>query len=196
MDTPLSLSAIMDLTDIELLLKSRLDFEKMQALAFTLGQDKAKCEFVIELCVNPDPQIAFRASWVVACFAYLKPDLFVNYLQAVLNSYPKLKNPSVQRSFSKIIMLFSKKEMMHKYQLMPNVFDNSLDASFDWLLDSQTAVAVQANVAEIIFQLSPYHDWVLEELTIILQNKLVHGSQALKSRAKKILNASANINKL
>lgn len=178
---------IMKLTEIEKELKGRLDFFRMTELSFFTANGKVKCGDLISLCRHQDQQIAFRASWVLEFFAHDKPELFINHLPDFLVLYPKILNQSVQRCFTKILMLLTAKKFLVAHSISPVIFDECLSASFDWLINPKTPVAVQANALDVIFQLSPYHDWVLEELKVILQDKLVSGSPALTSRAKRIL---------
>lgn len=168
-------------------LKARLDFDGMVELSSLTAKGKASCEDLIDLCGHPDQQVAFRASWVLEFFAASKSEMFLKYLSQFLTLYPKICNQSVQRSFTKILMLLTKRKFMLVQKLNPAMFDECLSASFDWLINPKTPVAVQANALDVIFQLSPYHDWILEELKVILEQKLTSGSPALISRAKRVL---------
>jgi hypothetical protein len=85
------------------------------------------------------------------------------------------------------MMQLTDEKFMRKAKFKASVFDECLTVSFDWLLNRETPVAVQCNALDIIFQLSPYHDWIIEELAVILEQKLVSNSPALLSRSKKIL---------
>ena len=172
---------------IEQKLQHRLDFDGMFDLACGTADKKIKCTDIIDLCNYQNQQIAFRASWVLEFAFGLNNQIFLRQLPAFLNLYPKIKNSSVQRNFTKIMIQLTEEKFMGKAKLKPSIFDESLTATFEWLLNSETPVAVQANTLEIIFQLSAYHYWVLEELTVILEQKLISGSPALLSRSKKIL---------
>lgn len=174
-------------SEIEKQLKNKLDFDGMIQLSFLTANGNVKCEDLISLCDNPDQQVAFRASWVLEFFAHANSETFLSHLTGFLALYPKVTNRSVQRCFTKVVMMLTEKKFLLAQRLKASKFDECLSASFDWLMDSKTPVAVQANALELIFQLSPHHDWVLEELKVILQQKLVSGSPALISRAKSIL---------
>lgn len=178
---------MMRLNEIEEKLKSRLDFHAMKELASGISTKEVKCQDLIALCAHHGPQLAFRASWVLAFVAHTNPVSFLPHLTEFLILYPKATNQSVQRNFTKILMLLTSRKFMLANRLNAAIFDDCLTASFDWLLHPTTDVAVQANALEAIFQLTPFHDWILDELKVILQQKLVSGSPALVSRAKRIL---------
>ncbi len=177
----------MKLIEIQEKLKSRLNFDGMVELAHLTAHGKIKYEDILNLCDYQDQQIAFRASWVLDFFAHANTDMFLTQLSRFLKLYPNVSNQSVQRNFTKIMMLLTEKKFMRMQQLEHTIFDDCLTASFDWLINPKTPIAVQANAIDVVFQLSPYHDWVLDELKVILQQKLVSGSAALTSRAKKVL---------
>lgn len=177
----------MKIAEIETRLKSRLNFDGMIEIAYVVGDADANCKDVISLCEHQDQQVAFRASWTLDFIAAVHTEIFLNDLSVFLKLYPTIKNLSVQRSFTKIMMILTEGKFMRTQNLKPIIFDDCFTATFDWLLDPQTPLAVQCNAMDVVFQLSPYHDWVIDELKVILQQKLISGSPALISRSKKIL---------
>lgn len=84
-------------------------------------------------------------------------------------------------------MRLTKKDLMHFYRLKPDDFDSILEATFDWLINPKTPLAVQCNAMDIVYRLSPYHDWIKEELKVVLEQKLLVKSAALNSRTKRVL---------
>lgn len=177
----------MNLIEIERTLQNRLGFNEMLILAKLTASGKINCREMIGLCNHNNPQIAFRASWVLDAVSTVNLDAFIVHLSDFLELYPTITNASVQRSFTKIMMLLTQEKLMRNQGLKPKSFEECLGATFDWLLNPKTPVAVQSNALEVVFQLSPYYDWVLEELTVILEEKLVSSSPALISRAKRLL---------
>lgn len=177
----------MKIAEIEHKLKSHLNFDGMVEIAYAVGNADASCKDVISLCKHKDQQVAFRASWTLDFIAAVYTELFLVNLSDFLKLYPTVKNLSVQRCFTKVMMMLTERKFMHTQNFNSKIFDDCFTATFDWLIDSKTPLAVQCNAMDIVFQLSPYHNWVVEELTVILQQKLISGSPALISRSKKIL---------
>lgn len=177
----------MDIFEIEQKFRHRLGVNEMLTLTHLTLNGDIDCKDIIGLCGHQNPQIAFRASWTLESIAYRNPEIFLFHLSDFLSLYPTITNHSVQRCFTKIMMQLTDEKFMRKAMFKASVFDECLTVSFDWLLNPETPVAVQCNALDIIFQLSPYHDWIIEELAIILEQKLVSNSPALLSRSKKIL---------
>ncbi|WP_017257847.1 hypothetical protein [Pedobacter arcticus] len=177
----------MDLIQIERALQNRLGFNDMLIFAKLTASSKINCRDMMSLCIHKNPQIAFRASWVLDTVTVLDLDVFLVNLSVFLELYPTITNSSVQRCFTKIMMLLTASKLINTVGNEPDRFEECLSATFDWLLNPKTPVAVQSNALEVVFQLSPYYDWVLEELTVMLEEKLVSSSPALISRAKRLL---------
>lgn len=142
---------------------------------------------VLDLCFNPNAQIAFRAAWLLENIEKLSAQHFLTICSDFMQRYTKQNNLSGQRHFTLIMMRLTKADGMRFYKLKPEDFDEVLAATFLWILNPKTPVAVQCNAIDVIFQLAKYHEWVLDELKVILEKNLVSNSAALISRSKRIL---------
>ena len=142
---------------------------------------------VLDLCFHDKDKIVFRAAWLLEHVEVSSPERFKSVLINFIKCYPNQINWSAQRHFTKIMMRLTRKDLMNFYRLKPDDFDLIIEATFDWLINSKTPLAVQCNAMNIIYQLSPYHEWVKEELKIVLEQKLLVESAALTSRAKRVL---------
>lgn len=142
---------------------------------------------VLYLCKHENQKILFRASWLLEHIEYHHPNLFKIVLKEFLLDYPNQVNESAQRCFSKILMSLSCPKGMKFYNLDYKDFEDSLSASFDWLINENTPVAIKSNCIDIIYQLYKNEDWIENELKIILEQNLLSTSPALLSRTKKVL---------
>jgi hypothetical protein len=156
-------------------------------LANKIVDEKLNLKYLMDLCFHKSNQIEFRAAWALEFVEVLSPKMFLPFVKSFIKVYPGVKNDSVQRHFSKIMMRLTSKIFMSFYRLKPEDFENVLEVSFEWLLNPKTPIAVQSNVMQIIFQLSDYQDWIKDELKIILEQKLLSNSAGLISKSKHLL---------
>lgn len=168
---------------VKSLLENRMTLAEMKSLSGLISKDELEVLKVLKFCLSDQPKLAFRSAWLLEDVAYFHPDSFKIVVPEFLKAYPKIKNLSVKRHFTKILMLLTKSsEKSTHYD-----FDECLETTFDWLLDKETPLAVQCNAMDVIYNLSYKDDWVLEELKNILEQKLITQSPALISRSKRIL---------
>ncbi|MFC5282666.1 hypothetical protein [Pedobacter alpinus] len=160
------------------------DVKKLTAL--TLNRE-ISINDLFSLCLYQHQQIAFRASWVLENVADSTVNVFEEVVPQFLNAYPQIKNLSVKRHFTKIMMMLYKTNRLNEQNFNADLLEKSLTATFDWLLDPKTPLAVQCNALDLVFDFSKKENWVLEELKVILEKKLVTNSPALKSRSKRLL---------
>ena len=116
------------------------------------------------------------------CVGYSYDGMIPN-LPSFLDKYISQHNNSCL--FTKILVFFSGRErieLLNRYELSPVI-----ETTFEWLINSETPVAVQANCLDILFNLRHKCDWVEEELKSQVVFMLRDGTAAMQSRGKKLL---------
>lgn len=156
-------------------------------LAILTTNGEIEFKDILNLCLEPDKQIAFRAAWLLELVEMMAMDDFKPLIGDFLKIYPLVKNESVQRHFTKIMMRLTRLEIKEFYTIKSADLERCFGITFNWLLDHQTPLAVQCNCMDIIYQLSNDKHWIMEDLKIILEKKLLSGSPALISRSTRIL---------
>jgi len=73
------------------------------------------------------------------------------------------------------------KPLISEYQ------EQIIEITFDWLIDSQTPVAVKVNCMDILLHFGKEQPWIPDELSSQVQFLLKDGSAAVQSRGKRIL---------
>ena len=165
--------------------KNSLSKKEVLALVEQASQDVNDCISLLELSFNERREIAFRAAWVLEYTLEERPEVLVSFLPAFLHSYPKQKNQSCRRHFTKILMYVSNKKLLRLlqgYDLSP-----AINATFEWLIESDTPVAVRVNCMDILFQLREYEDWLEDGLKAQIEFFLKDGGAAMQSRGRKLL---------
>jgi hypothetical protein len=157
--------------------------------AIKIAQDKTCLPSnLIDLSFDPEKEIAFRASWVLEQFLYYRLDDLLQSLPEFIAGYHLQKNQSCQRHFTKIMMFivdlgsFSETSI-----LLARYKDQIIETTFDWLINPETPVAVQANCMDILFLFCKEQSWIKDELFFQVQFLLRDGSASVQSRGKRIL---------
>lgn len=140
---------------------------------------------LISLTFYKAPQVAFHAAWLLEYRQKKFPDEFNRHLEYFMDSYPDQKNKSCQRHYTKILMgqLNSNRNIILKSTNLEAV----TEATFEWLTDPGTPVAVTANCMDILFYLSAHFGWIADELKLQIEFLLRNGGAAIQSRGKRIL---------
>lgn len=175
-----------NMTKVECLpyLKNKIGKKTVQHLAQSACDDVDALNDLIDLSFYPDPQIAFRATWILEYAFTFNRDSFVVCLPEFLNAYLKQNNNSCRRQYTKILMGLSEKgsNYLEEYDLSELV-----EVTFEWLIDPETPVAVQVNCLDILFNLSNRYDWIEDELKAQIVFLLKDGTAAMQSRGKNLL---------
>ena len=169
------------------------DLEKELAKAFgkkgalerakICGAQPGGAKDLIELSFHRDQPIGFRASWILELM-FADRELLRNELHTFLDAYPKQKNLSCRRHFTKILMQVLN-DKGFKEELRHFNWDDIIEATFEWLAGSP--VAVQVNCLDILFKLKDKESWIKEELEDQINFFLRNGTAAMQSRGKRLL---------
>ena len=143
---------------------------------------------LISLSLYPQNEIAFRASWVLEQVLYYRWDDLVPFIPDLIAGYLIQKNRSCQRHYSKIMMYLTDSESATETHSLLSIYqDQIIEITFDWLIDSQTPVAVKVNCMDILLHFGKEQPWIPDELRSQVQFLLKDGSAAVQSRGKRIL---------
>lgn len=140
---------------------------------------------LIELSFHSEQETAFRSSWVLEYCMMLCPNALTDHLDYFIETYPKQNNLSCKRHFTKLMMSLSEPcnhTLLHQCDLDPVI-----EATFEWLINPGTPVAVQVNCLDILFNLRSYGDWIEGELKAQIEFLLKDGTAAMQSRGKRVL---------
>ncbi len=138
---------------------------------------------LIELNFSQEQAVEFRASWTLEALQIYYPDLFEKVLLQFLGAFPAQSNQSCRRHYTNILCrVLDAGSSLPAYNFLPIV-----EACFEWLSDSQTPVAVQANCLSALWRLRTVEEWIEEELAEQVRYLMKNGSAAMQSRGKRIL---------
>jgi len=170
-------------------LQKKLSSALSKANAIKIAQDKTCLPGdLIDLSFDPVKEISFRASWVLEQFLYYRLDDLLQSLPEFITGYLIQKNQSCQRHFTKIMMFIVDLESFSDSSIvLARYKEQIIETTFDWLINPETPVAVQANCMDILFPFCKEQSWIKDELRFQVQFLLRDGSASLQSRGKRIL---------
>ncbi|WP_423149710.1 hypothetical protein [Rubrolithibacter danxiaensis] len=163
--------------------------EKVKILSELAGKSKDSTPSLIEITFDEKTEIAFRAAWILEEVAVKYYALFLPNIRLFLQVYPEQKNHSCQRHYTKILLLLIKR---NESVILDEYAESLIETSFEWLIDSETPVAVAVNCFDILFYFNKKNLWIGEELAAQIEFLMKDGSAALQSRGKKVLNKIRN----
>jgi len=133
--------------------------------------------------------IAFRAAWILEYVASRYPHRFMEIFETFIGELPQQKNFSCLRHFTKILMMITGPQAPLDYVISYKKINRErlAEVVFNWLINAETPVAVQANCLDVLYNMSNELSWISEELRLQIEFLLREGSPAIQSRGRKIL---------
>lgn len=160
---------------------------KVEKLAALGGAQAYSLKDLLDLTFYPRRPIAFRAAWVLEYVQVNFPERFLAVRDEFLQRYPAQKNPGCRRHYAKIVMHLSTPDWAQKGVSRAYDWQSVIEATFDWLADPKTPVAVKVYCMDILFNLRGEADWIGDELRAQTEFLLRDGSAAIQSRGHAIL---------
>jgi len=178
----------MSIINLESILSAALSKNRVAELVLEEKNKLLDIQQLYSLCYHPEQTLAFRASWILETIVLTHPEQLLPVIDKFLSDFPKQKNPSCQRHFTKILMCIQDNNAspLIKEALAQADREVLVSTVFDWLIDPDTPLAVLANCMDILYGFSEEFDWIQEALTYQLTQLMDRGSPALNSRGKRI----------
>lgn len=161
---------------------SRIGKAQIQKLAAEVLQNFSSVRVLLELTLHPNHATAFRAAWLLETVVASDPSQFLPYVPEFISKYPEVKNHSCQRHYTKIVMTLGREMALPATEL-----SRIVEATFEWLIDARTPVAVKVNCFDILFIFRHHDDWIADELKAQIETLMKCGSPAVLARGKVIL---------
>lgn len=178
----------MSTISLESILSAALSKSRVAELVLEEKNKLLDIQELYTLCYHPEQTLAFRASWILETIVLTHPEQLLPVIDKFLSDFPKQKNRSCQRHFTKILMCIQDNNAspLLKEALAQADREALVSVVFDWIIDPDTPIAVLANCMDILFSFSKEFDWIREALGHQLDILMDRGSPALNSRGKRI----------
>jgi len=144
--------------------------------------------FLIEIVFEIKNKTSTKAAWVLELVCADKLDWLAPHLDYFIENIGIIEHDSAVRPISKIcnflaISYNSKKKSVIKIKLTSNHIEKIIETGFDWMI-SQHKVATKAYTMNTLFLLGKNHNWVHEELKLIILQNISKESAAYKARGR------------
>lgn len=124
-----------------------------------------------------------KACWILELIAEERMDLFYPFIDDYCAALKNYKSDSAIRSISKIGLFLVKDK---KIKLTETQEELIIETFLDWLIESDKA-ANAAYTMRTLYVLGKKHDWVNEELRVLLSRDCSHQTPGYKFAVKDIL---------
>lgn len=135
---------------------------KLNVTAGTLIIEEDMWDDAMALAGNPDPQVAFRASWALEYAYTVKPGEVERRFDRFFADFITSGSESVQRVYSKMLCDMLRRGDVHLTEVQS---EQAVERCFDLLSSPDTPIAVAVWQIELLYDMRHRFDWIEENLT-------------------------------
>lgn len=159
------------------------EHSKAQAIKISeyIGNDQSRFDELMELFFNDEYRVIQRTAWV---------------LSHCTDKYPFLANPHLDKLVENlksenlhVAVHRNTVRMLAGIDIPERLQGVLLELCFDYLLSPKTPIAVQAHSMQVIYNISQNEPDLLNELKMVIEERLPYGSAGFKSKGKKLIKA-------
>lgn len=143
-------------------------------------------EFVADLTAiafNTKDKNHHKACWILELICEERIALFLPFINDFCTTLSSFKSDPAIRSISKICMFLSKSKEISLTEVQE---EKIIETGLDWLISKDKA-ATFAYSLRAVYQLGKKHQWINEELKLLLSRDLSNQTPAYRSAVKDIL---------
>jgi len=146
-----------------------------------IGYNPQYFKNVLDLALQKDSPINWRAARVVVLSTQKYPELFEPYTNLIAKKFPAFKNAGLKRVFP-MALAFHKSKINDKNKIQ------LIDTCFKYTISENEDIAVRVNCMQLIYEIQKDIPELSTELKLTIELILQESeSHALKARAKMIL---------
>ena len=146
---------------------------------------------LISIAFQTTSKTHIKAAWILELVCEQQLQLLIPHLDFFAENLKNVSHDSAIRPVSKIcnflaIAYTSKKDLDFKNLIHKNHINTIIEVGFDWMIGT-TKVATKAYTMNALFLFGKKHDWVHQELKLVLEQQIPTESAAYKARGKMTL---------
>ncbi|MEO1261309.1 MAG: hypothetical protein AAFZ15_21070 [Bacteroidota bacterium] len=150
-----------------------------------IGNDPSRFAELVALFLNDEKKVAQRAAWILSHCTDIYPLLIRPHLKDLVENLRKTNlHDAIPRNTLRILAT---------QEIPETVKGHLLNLCFDYLMVAKLPVAIKIHAMQIVFNISKNEPDLLNELKMVIEERLPYGTAGFKSRGKKIVKA---INKI
>lgn len=154
---------------------------KVLKIANYIGNDTQRFENLMELFFKNEKVLTQRVAWVMSHCVDRYPYLITPYLERLLVN---LQNPKLHVGTKRNTV-----RVLQNVDLPEDLLGIAADVCFGFLMNINEATAVRAFSMPILYNICVKEPDLANELRLVLEEHIPHGTSGFKSRGKKILKA-------
>lgn len=155
---------------------------KQKTLEITayIGSDPARFAELIKLVLSGEDPVNKYAAWHISHYMEENPQLLDPHLKPMVENLGKGERcDSVIRSTLSALAKIA--------SIPVDLQGPVLQYSFDILLDSKKMVSIQVHAMQVVFNISKNEPDLLQELKMVIEERMPHGTTGYKARGRRIL---------
>lgn len=161
-------------------LSQRPQAEQIHEIVTYIGGSPARFTELIDLVLEGDKVISQYAAWLISHCMQQNPHLILPHLEALIHNLDKPNlNDSVIRSTVKALAVIG--DIPEELQGL------ALQRCFDYLLNPKIVVSIQVHAMQTVFNISKNEPDLLEELKMVIAERMPHGTAGYKARGRRII---------
>lgn len=151
--------------------------KEAELVAQSIAEDPKYVQQLWEMCISNEKH-SWRATWLMDKVYDIDSNLVRPYIPQMIALIPTLEDESKQRQYLKLISC----------ELLPkDISGEFINRCFDLLINATTAVAVKVHAMQVLYNFSKIEPDIQNELVIIIEEQMEHGTAGFCSRSRKIL---------
>ncbi len=146
----------------------------------TVGNNSDYFDIIIDLSLNENKPINWRAAWVAEFCIRKYPDLFLPHAGKIAKKYSDFTTSGLKRIYAKVLVNYIDRISQTAVHALMKI-------AFDYLMSEKEDIAVRVNCMQILYEISKIIPEITGELQAVMQFNFENESAAFRSRAGKIL---------
>jgi len=165
--------------DMQLELSKEHSKENSQIIADYIGHSPERYAALWNLIKTAEAPIPQRASWVLDHSSFSYSPAIQPFISDMILEIQKPVHVAVKRNVMKILAATPE---------IPEDLSASLfDTCINWIIEKKTAVAVKVYAIEVVAKIALPYKELREEVKVVLEDQLKHGSAGVKVRARRMI---------
>ncbi|MEZ5072930.1 MAG: hypothetical protein R2751_18780 [Bacteroidales bacterium] len=148
------------------------------ALLKEVGRNPVLRNELCSLALEDQDPLSWRAAWILNGADEACPGIDWSFLPEIVESLPHLKSTGTLREFLRLLT---------RHPVPEDSQGLLIDRCFHYLAMERYPVAVKVHAMQIVFDHTLLYPELKEELSMVLQDQMAHGTAGFKSRGRKIL---------
>jgi len=153
--------------------------ENTQKIADYIGKSRKRYKELWEIIKHAEAPIPQRGSWVLSHSPISFSPAVIPFIPEMIEEVQKPVHDAIKRNVMKIIATID--------EIPEEVSASFFDLCIDWAIDKNTSIAIKVYSMEIAGNIAMPYEELRNEVIVVIEDQMEHGSAAIKSRGRRLL---------